>query len=332
MKKIGRAFHPLALLWIAITVVAAVVAQDRTAVTQKPVVVRGNGPILYPKPQFGFAGYSNGINVDTESEIKYRSFSGGPTNMDLKTYFGAVVKVPNGPYILSNTATVTTSNYLSSDPDWFNGSTNVPLNTSSDCWEAVYFEVNGTAMSASNLNDAALVFLGKTTAGGTNYDSGYTYALQNRSGSPTNFWLPVATSAEANTTNPVFKTGEETTMVIYSTGITNQINTNLTFKSYLASVETDTNGAFYLTNLSSNLSASYFETNNTNYYKGQSTIALQASGTTTLVFKLKSQKFEQDEISDCLLVFVGVSTNTNAKCQVAYVLPLETGFSAATNR
>lgn len=324
MKKHKGVFTVVALGWVAIAVIAAMAAHDRTASATKPIVVKGNGPILFPKSRVETGIPWNSIPTEAECDINYQSFAGGPTNMELQSYFVEVVRPLASLYILSNSIPATTSNYLYSDPDWFDGDTNVALNTAETCWASIYFKLNGAAMTSNNVSDAGMLFIGKTeNVGGTNYDSGYAFAVQNRTATTTNFWLPVGSSAEESTNQPAFQTGVEETLWINNGGIT---NTNITFKSYFAKVVAATNGTFQLTNITGNLTSTWFETNSTNYYKGQATIPLQASGTTTVLFKLKSQKFIDDSVPDCLLVFVGVSSNTNSKCQLAYVYPIDSPY------
>lgn len=309
----------------------------------RPLLVKNNGPGPYyvglttasftsnSAPEYTSVEH-NQWALSGEGSFSIKSSSGGATNVHLQ---GQLVKVAldGTRLILTNKLAGAATNYFVQAPGYFNGDQIVDLNTSStrNYWKTVRFELAAGVFDSNSTMDTLLLILGSSKQGAETYETASVYAVDsktpNRQGTVTNYCGSIVGS-------PVtfIKPGVKNSFHIYCPGMTN-LPATIDLKSYLSTVQktlttnsTNTNLVatnFALAPITPNLTASDYESG-TNLYVGTNSITLDPSGFAKVEFILKPDAFE--EVVDCMIAFVGVSTNGSGKIETAVVYPIDTDY------
>jgi hypothetical protein len=294
----------LALLSAAVALAGIAMAQHRPTSDPAPVIVKNGAP----GPSSSNSPIWN--QVDGAGILSFKRGGAEPTNLHLQAYFAKVEVDANNNLFLSNVTSTPATNYFSPGSS-FNGNQTLAFGAVTNLadWAYADFELDDSVFETNNRGDSLLLFLGKSG----DYEAAYVYSVDSPVSSTNYFCSPIATGKDE-----YLKTEQTYYFNIHAPG---GASTNMNIRAYLVQVQTNQSGNFYLTNVP--LAQSHISTNNylksgANLFDGTTPVPIVPNGTSKVEFALNADEFDVNGQGDCYLVFLGSSTNSGAKLDVAY--------------
>ena len=303
----------------------------------RPLLIKngGPGPYLVALPDSAVQVMSgmqdNQLGLLGEMTFSIKSSSGGATNVHLQ---GQLVRVweTNGSLYLSNRLAGPATNYFLTSGGYFDGDEVVTLNTSSsnNFWKTFGFWLSQAAFDNDQQMESLLMILGAAQQGVQDYEVAASFAVTRHTSDHTAFTnaCNVILGVPLDKVRP----GATNSFNIFASRSTNLPST-MALRAYLAKVEktTATNGGnvstnFALVPISPNLNTNYFQAG-PGLYVGTNTVQLVPGGAAHVSFALREEAFEDDEIEDCLIAFVGLATNSFGRSESAIIFPVASRFS-----